>query len=260
MQYIDIHGHYAWDIDDGIETKEDAIEALRIAKDEHMNSIVATPHMIPGRHSENDIENIRERIKELKAEGEKLNIRVYEGCELFLNQDTLEALDKNIFIPIGNTRYLLCEFDVRQELSDDERDVEDLLYEIDIRGYIPIIGHVERYFKGKIDIDRIKEWKDSGYVIQVNSTSLLGLHGKTCQKNAYTLIDNGLADVIASDTHRSHGHRIPNLNRISQLLSKKYDYDIVKILLCNNPQHIINDEETENIKIKKSLMKKIFGR
>ena len=28
MQYTDIHGHYAWGIDDGIETKEDATEAL----------------------------------------------------------------------------------------------------------------------------------------------------------------------------------------------------------------------------------------
>lgn len=260
MQYSDIHGHYAWDVDDGIETKEDAIEALHIARDEHIVSIVATPHVIPGRHTKDDIDRIKERIKELKAEGQKLSIDIYEGCELFLNQDTLKALDNELFIPIEDTRYLLCEFDVRKELSNDEREVEDLLYEIDIKGYIPVIAHVERYFKDKIDIERVREWKDSGYIIQVNSTSLLGLHGRTCQKNAYSLIDNGLADVIASDTHRSHGHRIPNLDKISQLLSKNYDYETVKILLSDNPQHIINDEETEKIKIKKSLMKKIFGR
>lgn len=260
MQYIDIHGHYAWDIDDGIKTREDAIKALKIAKDEHITSIVATPHVIPGRHTKEDIINIRNRITELKKEGKKLDINIYEGCELFLNQDTIEALDKSFFISIENTKYLLCEFDVRKELSDDERKVEDLLYEIELKGYIPVIAHVERYFKKKIDLDRIKEWKDSGYIIQTNSTSLLGLHGKICQKSAYALIDNGLTDVIATDTHRCHGHRIPNLDKIKQLLSKNYEYETVKKLLFDNPEHIIRNEEVESIKVKKSFIKKIFGR
>ena len=39
----------------------------------------------------------------------------------------------------------------------------------------------------------------------------LGIHGKTVKKNAYDLIDEGLAHVIASDTHRCEGHRIPRL-------------------------------------------------
>lgn len=260
MKYTDIHGHYAWDIDDGIENIEDAREALKKAKNEHIAAIAATPHVIPGRHGKEDIERMKKRIDELREEGRKVNIEVREGCELFCNQDTIEALDKGIFIPIEDTKYLLCEFDVRRELSDDEREVEDLLYEIDIRGYVPVIAHAERYFKGRIDLNRVREWKDSGYVIQVNSTSLLGYHGKTVQKNAYALIDNGLADVIASDTHRCRGHRIPNLDRVSQLLSGKYDYETVKRLLCDNPQHIIRDEAAEKTVIRKSLMKKIFGR
>lgn len=260
MQYADIHGHYAWGVDDGIETKEDAIEALQTARDEHIIAIAATPHVIPGRHEKKDIEHIRSRIEELKEEGKKQHIEVREGCELFLNQDTIEALDEGIFIPIEDTRYLLCEFDVRKELSEDEREVEDLLYEIEIRGYVPVIAHVERYFKGKIDLNRVREWKDSGYVIQINSSSLLGFHGKTCQKNAYALIDNGLADVIASDTHRSQGHRVPNLDRVSQHLSGRYDYETVRTLLSGNPLHIIADEAAEKTERKKSFMKKIFGR
>lgn len=260
MQYTDIHGHYAWGIDDGIETKEDATEALAVARREHIACIAATPHVIPGRHDEKDLMRFRERIEELKEEGRKAGIEIHAGCELFLNEDTTEALDKGNFIAIEETRYLLCEFDVRRELSEDETKVEDLLYEMEIRGYTPIIAHVERYFKDRIDLERVREWKESGYVIQVNSTSLMGLHGKTCQKNAYALIDEGLADAIASDTHRCQGHRIPNLDQASQLLSKRYDYETVKTLLCSNPQHIIKDEETENIKTRKSFIKKIFGR
>ena len=260
MHYIDIHGHYAWDVDDGIETREDAVRALKIAREEHITAVVATPHVIAGRHTKDDIDQIKDRISELKKEGKKLNIEVREGCELFLNQDTTGALENHLFIPIEDTRYLLCEFDVRKELSDDEREVEDLLYEIELKGYTPIIAHVERYFKDRIDLDRVREWKENGYIIQVNSTSLIGVHGKTCQRNAYALIDEGLAHVIASDTHRCNGHRIPNLDRVSQVLSKKYDYETVKKLLCDNPQHIVNDEGIETIRVKRTFMKKIFGR
>ena len=40
MQFIDIHGHYAWDIDDGIKTKEEAYSALQIAKQNNIVAIV----------------------------------------------------------------------------------------------------------------------------------------------------------------------------------------------------------------------------
>lgn len=261
MHYIDIHGHYAWDVDDGIETKADAINALEKAKQQNITAIVATPHVIPGRQDEKHIVLLKERIKELKTMAHELDIAVYAGCELFLNEETIEALEDHIFISINETKYLLCEFDVRKELSDDEMEVEDRLYEIAIRGYVPIIAHVERYFKGQIDLERIADWIESGYLIQVNATSLLGLHGKTCQNNAYTLIDQGMVHIIASDTHRVQGHRVPNLKDVAHELSKKYDYETVKTLLCDNPQYIIHGQDVVHIeKQKKSLFKKMFGR
>jgi len=260
MQYVDIHGHYAWDIDDGIESKEDAKKALKMAYDEHMTTLVATPHIIPGRHSKQDVDMMRLRINELKVEGQKYGIKVCEGCELYLNQDTLYALEDGVFMTIAGTKYLLCEFDVRKQLSTSQIEVENILYEIALKGYIPIIAHVERYFKEKLDLDRIEEWIELGYVIQVNSTSLLGFHGKMCQKHAFALIDHGLVHVIASDTHRCYGHRVPNLNQVSQLLSKRYDLETVYILLQKNPKAVLHNEKVENIQVRRSLLKKIFGR
>ena len=86
------------------------------------------------------------------------------------NHDYLEALEQNIFIPIENTHYLLVEFDVRKELGN-ENEVEDRLYEIQYKGYTPVIAHVERYFKDSLDIERIQDFIDNGYLIQVNATS-----------------------------------------------------------------------------------------
>lgn len=83
MQFIDIHGHYAWDIDDGIPTKDDAIKALKIAKENNITALVATPHVVPGTHNETDIQHFKNRIAELKKLAEEYQIHVFEGCELF---------------------------------------------------------------------------------------------------------------------------------------------------------------------------------
>ena len=162
-------------------------------------------------------------------------------------------------IPIENTSYLLVEFDVRKELGK-EYEVEDYLYEIEIKGYKPIIAHAERYFPHGIDLQRIEQWIDNGYVIQVNASSLLGVHGKTVKNNAYQLLNNGLLHIIATDTHRSQGHRIPCLLKVYQLLSKKYDYQTLKALMFDNPLHVLQNETVEAIEMNQSFFKKLFKR
>lgn len=259
MKFIDIHGHYAWDIDDGMPSQDDAIKALELAKKSNITTIVATPHVIPGSHSLQDISHIRQRIQELKDIASREHIDVYEGCELFLNHECMDAIVNDCMIPIESTHYLLVEFDVRKELGSQD-EVEDYLYEIEIKGYTPIIAHVERYFKSDLDSQRVQEFVDSGYIIQVNATSLLGHHGKHAQKFAYQLIDQGLVHVIATDTHRASGRRVPCLQETFDLLSKKYDYQTLKTLMYDNPLHILQNEDVDTIEVKKSFFAKLLKR
>jgi len=259
MEFIDIHGHYAWGVDDGIPTIEEAAKALKAAKKNHITAIVATPHVVPGTHTADDLRAICRRIQELKLMASHLDIQVYQGCELFLNHDCITAIHQDLVIPFENTSYLLAEFDVRKELGSED-EVEDYLYEIEVKGYTPIIAHAERYFKDDIDLDRIEEFINSGYVIQVNASSLLGIHGKTVKKNAYKLIDEGLAHVIATDTHRAEGRRTPCMQEVYDLLSKDYSEKTLKTLMYDNPDHIIHNEPVETIEVKKSFFKKLLRR
>ena len=258
MQFIDIHGHYAWNIDDGIRSKEEAMEALQLAKENGIVGIIATPHVVPGTHTQEDVQSFRKRMYELRILAQKYHIGVFEGCELFLNHDYLDALKKNVLIPFENTRYLMVEFDVRKPIGQ-PYEVEEYLHEITIKGYRPIIAHVERYFRDGMDIERVENWIENGYVIQVNTSSLLGIHGKTIKNNAYQLLENGLVHVIATDTHRSTGHRIPNTRKVYDLLSKKYDYQTLKKLLYKNPIHLLKNEEVESVEIKRSLLSKLLN-
>lgn len=259
MQFIDTHGHYAWNIDDGMPSKEDAFKALVVAKTNNITKIVATPHVICGSHTKEDIIEVRSRILDLKQMATEFEIEVFEGCELFMNHECIEAIHNDLFIPFENTSYVLCEFDVRKELGQ-ENEVEDYLYEVEMKGYTPIIAHVERYFKDDIDFERIQDFIDAGYVIQVNSSSLLGIHGKTIKNNAFQLLDKGLVHIIASDTHRCEGKRIPNLQDVFNLLSKNYSYQTLKTLMYDNPLHLIHNEPVDTIEIKQSFFKKLLKR
>lgn len=259
MQYIDIHGHYAWDIDDGMPNRHDALEALQIARQNNITKIVATPHIVPGSHTVEDIQIVRARIQELKQLAKNVDIKVYEGCEFFLNHDYLSALQNNVFIPIENTQYLLVEFDVRKELGNEE-EVEDFLYEIEMLGYIPIVAHIERYFKQRADLKRIQGFIDNGYIIQMNGGSLLGVHGKTVQKNAFEILDQGLVHVIATDTHRCEGRRVPCMQTVYNKLCKTYGDQMLRILMYENPCHIINNEKVKLIESRPSFFKKLFKR
>lgn len=250
MSFIDLHCHMAWDIDDGIDSREEAQRALQQAKADGIEKLAATPHFIPGAQKEADVREMNQRIRELRELGKEYGITVYSGCEMFLNDNYLDMIDGGYYNTINESRYLLCEFDVRKDIEKNSY-ADEQLYELSIRGLIPVIAHAERYFHKDIDVHRVKEWMNSGYVIQMNRTSLLGMHGSQIQKNARRLLQEGLVHIIASDAHRASGNRICKLRDVYQEIVKVSDTVSAELLCMINPQHILQDEDVEQITVKK---------
>lgn len=247
MTFVDLHSHFAWAIDDGIETLEDTKAALKKAQLQNITKIVATPHLIPGTTTNKDFEQLKKRISELKELAKEYQIEIFQGCEVMLNRDYLELLKTNQYLTINNGPYLLVEFNVTQKLPDD---YDERLYEYGLKQKI-IIAHAERYFNHHLDLDLIQDWIARGYLIQVNSTSLLGVHGSKIQENAIRLLNNSLVHVIANDVHRPNGRRSVNLQETFDFLVKKYHPDDISKLMYDNPLAIINGQIPELVKIHK---------
>ena len=260
-QFIDVHNHLAWGIDDGMENEEHAQITLQNAQADGVSAIIATPHFVPGQFDQEMSEQAYARIQDLAELAKSYGITVYRGAEMFLNNDYLDMLDDGLCPSMADSKYLLCEFDVRKELTKRSEEVEDKLYEIKVRDYIPIIAHVERYFHKKIDLERVKSWIDMGCVIQINRTSLLGMHGEASQDNALKLLENNMVHLVATDTHRSHGPRTCKMSDAYAFISEHYGERNAQILCYDNPNHIIHDEPLESIKVEKqSFFKRLFGR
>lgn len=134
------------------------------------------------------------------------------------------------------------------------------MYELKVRGFIPVIAHIERYFHKELDYSIVENWIDMGCVLQINRTSILGMHGKKIQSNALSLLDNGYCDVIATDTHRASGNRISKLSDVYSIVSKRIGIENADILFYENPKRILSDMEILNIEVVKKKKRFSFFR
>lgn len=255
-KFIDIHSHIAWGIDDGMPSVEDAQSSLELARIDGIVGICSTPHFIPGQLDLSIYDEIVSRQLELK---EMSSIPIYCGGEVMMNSEFIDGMDLDLYPTLNGSRYMLVEYNVLRDIHSIEyRD--DCLYELKVRGYIPVIAHIERYFHSELDYSIIENWIDMGCVLQINRTSILGMHGKKIQSNALSFLDNGYCDVIGTDTHRSSGSRISMLSDVYSVVGKRIGFDNADILMYTNPKRILEDKDILNIEVVKKKKRFSFFR
>lgn len=255
-KFIDIHSHIAWGIDDGMPSIEDAQSSLEAARNDGFVGICSTPHFIPGQLDVSIYNEIVSRQMELK---EMSPIPIYCGGEVMMNSEFIDGLDMDLYPTLNGSRYMLVEYNVLRDIhSIDYRD--DCLYELKVKGFVPVIAHIERYFHSGLDYSIIDNWIDMGCVLQINRTSILGMHGKTIQSNALSLLDDGYCDVIGTDTHRASGHRISKLSDAYSVVSKRIGSENADILFYENPKRILSDMDILNIEVVKKKKRFSFFR
>ena len=258
---IDIHCHIVPNIDDGAQSLDDALEMAKIACSEGIRKIVNTSHY----HTSFEYikgKELFERIKEFNQilKLNNLDIEVLLGNELYYSEDIIDIIEQKEFYTLNNSKYLLIEFPPIRF----PKNLLDIIYEIKIRGYVPILAHVERYKEVHENVNIIYDCINEGALIQVNSSSIIGKNGKEIEKVCEILLDNNMVHSIATDAHSSTIRR-PIINETYDYIVKKYGEKKAKILFTQNPYKVIADEliSIEHpIKYEKTkgLFRKIFKR
>lgn len=243
---IDIHCHIVPNIDDGAKNLDDALEMAKITYSEGIRKIVNTSHYHPSfeyKKGEELFENIKEFNNILKLNN--IDIEVFIGNELYYSEDIIDIIEQKEFYTLNNSKYLLIEFPPIRF----PKNLVDIIYEIKIRGYVPILAHVERYKEVQENINLIYECINEGALIQVNSSSIIGKNGKEAKKVSEVLLDNNMIHFIATDAHGSQRRR-PVIKQTYDYVSNKYGSKNAEILFIENPSKVIKDED---IKIKSPI-------
>lgn len=205
---IDLHSHILPGLDDGVRTLEDALELARAAAGEGVESIAATPHVradYPTTAAQME-RGVAELTVALGQAG--VALRVLPGGELDLEwMSQLEPEELVRFTLGGSGRYVLLEF----PYSGWPLALLPTIGRLGSAGFTPLLGHPERNSSVQERPERLTEAIGAGALAQVTSASIEGRLGRQAQAAARRLLELGLVDVIASDSHgaevRSFGLR-----------------------------------------------------
>ncbi|MBW4890911.1 capsular biosynthesis protein [Mucilaginibacter sp. HMF5004] len=193
---VDMHSHVLPGIDDGAQDVGQSIQLIRAMMDLGIKRIFATPHIMAD-YYRNTPETIGAALEILRAElvKENIDIKVDAAAEYYCDEAFVTKLENEKLLTFGEEKYLLFEFSFMSMPPD----FMETLHKMRRAGYQPILAHPERY--GYFTVEKCTELKDWGCLMQVNTTSLTGYHGKEVKKFAEQLVDELLVDFISSDMH-----------------------------------------------------------
>lgn len=235
---IDIHTHILPGLDDGAADIYDSLEMAAMAYKSGTNVIVATPHCnIPGMYDNYFGDKYCNTFLKTKKilQKEVPGITILAGMEVFATEELPRLLTEGQIFPVNRTRYVLMEFDFRE----DPRYADRLLRKVKEVQAIPLIAHVERYEFVQDDPAIISRWKKRGYEIQVNKGSFLGKFGREAEETAFLLLNHNLITAVASDAH-SPEQRTTCMADAYEYLREEYAEEYLDILFEKNPRNICN--------------------
>lgn len=194
---IDIHHHCLPDVDDGPREWDEAVAMCRMAADEGIETIVATPHVLRGRWRTAPIAELEARIATLREKvGDKP--RLLLGSEYFFAHDVAEVLKAgNAIVPLAGSRYILIEL----ASNNVPPLIEQPLYRMQLEGWTPIIAHPERNLVFQSKPEMLASLIELGARMQITAGSLTGEFGNTARRAAESWVAAGLVHFVATDAH-----------------------------------------------------------
>ena len=239
MDMIDIHTHILFGVDDGSKNLEMSLKMARIAYESGVDTIIATPHCMPGIYNNYASEKLEHRFQILKEALADYGIPIHlrKGMEVLATDRTEKLLDEKKLWTLNGSNYLLVEF----SFDEDPMYCNKVLEKIRKKGFLPVIAHPCRYYFVQSDPQIVYDWYLKGYGIQINKGSLLGSFGKKEHDCANRLLRHGLVSCVASDTHRPDT-RTPEMGEVRRYLFERYGKEYSYMLLEENPSRILRNK------------------
>jgi protein-tyrosine phosphatase len=199
---IDFHSHILYGVDDGSKDEDMTVDMLKLAESSGTTGIVATPHFLMGRFQV-PYEEIKKEVAKMKilSKEKGIDIDIYCGQEVYYTSRILESFQCGDIATIENSRCMLIEFPLRG-FSVDE--VINDIYELQLKGVVPILAHPERYKTFIEDPELINKFIEEGFLFQLNTGSIIGDFGRVVKKTAELFVKHKIYSIIGSDGHRSH--------------------------------------------------------
>jgi len=227
--FVDIHSHLLPGIDDGAKDMDTSIALLLKMASYGIKNFITTPHVL-GSIYPNSSEVIKQKLAAVKKELEKREIKdisIQAAAEYMLDGEFSALLDQKDILVLKDN-YILVEMSYFSAPIN----LYELLFEIQLKGYKPVLAHPERYNFYHTDFKSYYKLKQAGCLFQLNLLSLTDQYGKGVQKTSEKLLKENLYDFVGTDTHHQN-----HLELLPKIGTKK-TLEKIKHLLNNNKKFL----------------------
>ena len=219
----DMHSHLLPGVDDGFSSFEMTMEGLSLLKGLGYTKVKMTPHFMKD-YQGNTRSNIEAKFQEFLSQAGLLPVELTLGGEYMLDSCFMDRFEEGFLTLDAERSLVLCE--TSYMMADPQ--AKEMLYQVMLKGYRPVIAHPERYNYASMALYR--RWKEKDYLLQLNLLSLGGAYGHVAKAKAHQLLKAGMYDYVGTDLHR-----VAHVNdMIASIRLSTKERDQLEILLEHN--------------------------
>lgn len=221
--FVDIHSHLLPGIDDGAKDLENSIQLIQKMASYGIKNFITTPHVL-GDLYPNTPNIIKTKLKEIQVGLIKRNlndISITAAAEYMMDEQFSALLEDNQELLTLKDNFVLVEM----SYFSPPINLFDILFQLQLKGYKPVLAHPERYNSYHNNFEIYYKLKKAGCLFQLNLLSLTEQYGKGVTKTAEKLLKENVYDFVGTDTHHMNHLRLlkkistkSNLKKLSNLL------------------------------------------
>ncbi|MFZ2907176.1 MAG: CpsB/CapC family capsule biosynthesis tyrosine phosphatase [Cyclobacteriaceae bacterium] len=226
LPVVDVHSHLLSNLDDGVQSLEEAEKIILRFQQLGYKKLITTPHVMSDSYR-NSNQTILEKCNELQywLKSKSIEIEIQAAAEYYLDEELMRKLDSGEPLLTFGNQYLLFETNFMTE----PMNLKEFIFLATIKGYKPVLAHPERYIYLQTNFNKLEDILNRGVLFQLNISSISGYYSKAAQKIAQKLIDRGWIHLLGSDCHNEL-----HIQLLEKIRHTKYFQKAISLPLLNN--------------------------
>jgi tyrosine-protein phosphatase YwqE len=222
----DMHSHLIPGIDDGARDMEMSLRLITGLRELGYRKLITTPH-INGDYFPNTPETILSGLAAVQAavKDHRIDVEIEAAAEYLLDEHFSILLDGGPPLLTFHGNWVLVEFSFVVPAMNSM----DTLFNLQMKGYQPVLAHPERYLYFGADRGWYDRLRDAGCLFQLNLLSLKGHYGKLAYQLAGYLVKKRYIDLLGTDLHHEkHLQLLGSSSVIQNTVAKLLDSGMIR--------------------------------
>jgi protein-tyrosine phosphatase len=196
--HADMHSHLLPGIDDGSPDIATSVQLIKGFSKLGYKKIITTPHVLWELYP-NTTEIIQTKLAEVRKaiSEEGIDIEFSAAAEYYIDDHFAGEVKKRTPLLTISSTMVLVEFSMFAA----PMDLREVLFEMQMQNYQPVIAHPERYTYLMRQKTVFEDLKASGCWFQLNLLSLSGYYGEPVRQTAEYLLKKNYYDLAGTDLH-----------------------------------------------------------